>query len=295
MLTITGIRKTYRGGVRALDGVDLQIEPGMFGLLGPNGAGKTTLMRLIAGLEVPDRGEIRLEGVDIIAHPSMVRERLGYLPQEFGVYPKITAEALLDHLAVLKGIETRAERRDQVLALLEKTNLLAVRKRAVSTFSGGMRQRFGIAQALLGHPRLIIVDEPTAGLDPEERNRFHDLLSRVGEEVVVILSTHIVADVRHLCRRMAVLFEGRPRLAGEPEVLIAGLEGRVWARSLGFDEVPDPALTVLSKRLIAGRPHLRVLADHPPDPRFRATAPTLEDVYFSVLAAHREEVPCSAG
>lgn len=287
MLTLTNLTKTYPGGAAALKGVDLELGAGLFGLLGPNGAGKSTLMRILATLQRPDGGSVRFEGVDALANPELLRRRLGYLPQEFGVYPKVSALALLDYLALLKGLHDRRARDAQVDALLHLTNLHAVRKEAVASFSGGMKQRFGIAQALLGDPRLVIVDEPTAGLDPEERNRFHNLLSEISERVVVLLSTHIVEDVRDLCPRMAILAEGRILLQGEPDRLVAGLEGRVWRREATRGEVPAlrEAHRVLSTQLHGGRTRVRVLADTRPDPTFEPAAPDLEDVYFAALAA----------
>ena len=293
MLTISRLSKTYANGVRALDDVSLTIGSGLFGLLGPNGAGKSTLMRTIAALQEPDTGEIHLDGVDVLAEPQELRRRLGYLPQDFGVYPGVSALVLLDHIAVLKGITDRRARREQVDAVLQLTNLYAVRKNAVSTFSGGMKQRFGIAQALLGDPRLIIVDEPTAGLDPEERNRFHNLLAELGESAVVLLSTHIVEDVGDLCPTMAILAGGRVVLEGEPSRLVEALEGRLWRKAVAKSEVAAHRATydVISTRLLGGRSQLHVLADAPPGPGFEPIAPDLEDVYFSVLRANtaREE------
>ena len=287
MLRIEGLSKTYPGGVRALRGVTLEVPRGMFGLLGPNGAGKSTLMRTIATLQEPDEGSIRLDELDLLADKDATRRLLGYLPQEFGVYPRVSAETLLDHFAVLKGITARGERRAVVEALLQQTNLWAARKRKLGTFSGGMRQRFGIAQALLGDPRLIIVDEPTAGLDPEERNRFLNLLAEIGENVVVILSTHIVADVSDLCSRMAILAGGRLLLSGEPREVTAALAGRVWQRAVPKGEVAEWAarLPVLSTRLFAGRTLLHVYSEEPLD-GFTAVAPDLEDVYFLHLRGH---------
>lgn len=283
MLSISNLSKTYGNGVQALRSVNLEIGTGMFGLLGPNGAGKSTLMRTIAGLQEPDEGHIALDGVDIVAHPQVVREQLGYLPQEFGVYPRISALNLLDHIAVLKGLIHKAERREQVEALLAQTNLYQDRHKAVSTFSGGMRQRFGIAMALLGNPRLLIVDEPTAGLDPEERNRFHNLLCEMGQNRVVLLSTHIVEDVRELCSHMAILFEGQVVLQGRPNALIERLEGCIWQKSVHRDEVGDlkKQFRVLSVRLSGGKPLVNVLAETPPDPDFYPVPPDLEDVYFA--------------
>jgi ABC-type multidrug transport system ATPase subunit len=280
--------------VRALDGVSLTIDRGLFGLLGPNGAGKSTLMRTIAGLQEPDEGEILLDGRDALADPQELRRRLGYLPQDFGVYPGVSAAALLDHIAVLKGVTDRRARREQVDAVLGLTNLYGVRKNAVSTFSGGMRQRFGIAQALVGDPRLIIVDEPTAGLDPEERNRFHNLLAEVGETAAVLLSTHIVEDVRDLCPRMAILAAGRVVLEGEPARLVAGLEGRLWRKTVPKSAVAEyrASHAVISTHLFAGETRLHVLADSAPGAGFEPAAPDLEDVYFSVLSSREEPVAC---
>jgi len=285
MLTITNLSKTYPNGVRALKDVTLTIERGLFGLLGPNGAGKSTLMRTLATLQEPDSGEILFDGLDVVRDPQAHRRHLGYLPQDFGVYPGVSAYDLLEHLAVLKGLADRKARREQVEALLEQTNLWAHRKKAVSGFSGGMRQRFGIAQALLGEPKLIIVDEPTAGLDPEERNRFHNLLSEVGETVVVILSTHIVEDVRQLCPRMAILTEGRVLRHGAPRGLIGELEGRVWRKTVDRPAVDAVrrALNVISTQLYEGRTQVHVLHEGRPDEGFEAVEPNLEDVYFSIL------------
>ncbi|MFZ2491512.1 MAG: ABC transporter ATP-binding protein [Thermoanaerobaculia bacterium] len=286
MLTISNLSKTYPNGVRALDDVSLEVGRGLFGLLGPNGAGKSTLMRTIATLQEPDAGSIVFDGADVVADPASLRRRLGYLPQDFGVYPRIPAVDLLDHLAVLKGVRDGARRKEQVESLLQLTNLYAVRKQAVGTFSGGMRQRFGIAQALLGDPALVIVDEPTAGLDPEERNRFHDLLSEIGENVVVILSTHIVDDVRDLCSQMAVLAAGRLLLQGRPEELIGRLQGRVWRKTVRKDEVAGlrASHAVLSTRLFGGRTRIHILADAPPGEGFTPVDADLEDVYFAALA-----------
>jgi ABC-type multidrug transport system ATPase subunit len=287
VLTITGLSKTYGNGVRALDGVHLAIGRGLFGLLGPNGAGKSTLMRTIAALQEPDAGTIFLDGLDVLAEPQEVRRRLGYLPQDFGVYPGISALLLLDHIAVLKGIDGKRARREQVLALLELTNLYAVRNKAVSTFSGGMKQRFGIAQALLGAPSLIIVDEPTAGLDPEERSRFHNLLSEIGENAVVLLSTHIVEDVSDLCPRMAILAGGRVVLEGEPAGLIAELHGKLWQKTVPKSAVEGYRAShrVIATRLSGGRTQVHVLAEGCPEPGFEPAAPDLEDVYFSALSS----------
>ena len=285
MLTISSLSKTYANGVRALDRVDLRVGRGLFGLLGPNGAGKSTLMRTIAALQAPDEGSIDLDGLDVLASPHELRRRLGYLPQDFGVYPGVSALVLLEHIAVLKGIRDKRARREQVLELLQLTNLYDVRNTAVSTFSGGMKQRFGIAQALLGEPSLIIVDEPTAGLDPEERNRFHNLLSEIGENAVVLLSTHIVEDVSDLCPRMAILAGGRVVLEGRPARLIDELNGRLWRKTVAKSAVAGYRASheVIATRLFAGETQLHVLADERPEPGFEPAAPDLEDVYFSML------------
>jgi ABC-type multidrug transport system ATPase subunit len=287
MLAIRDLSKTYPNGVRALREVTLDIPHGMFGLLGPNGAGKSTLMRTLATLQDPDSGSATLDGHDLLADKPATRRLLGYLPQEFGVYPKVTAEAMLDHFAVLKGITARGARQDLVQALLRQVNLWDVRKRKLGTFSGGMRQRFGIAQALIGEPKLVIVDEPTAGLDPEERNRFLNLLAEIGERCVVILSTHIVEDVTDLCPRMAILGQGQVLLAGEPLEAIASLQGRVWRRTIDKSELDGyrARMTILSTRLLAGRTQIHVLADGSPGEGFVAVAPDLEDVYFGRLRA----------
>ena len=285
MLSIVDVSKTYPNGVKALRSVSLEVGNGLYGLLGPNGAGKSTLMRAIATLQEPDSGRIALDGQDVLADPQALRRRLGYLPQEFGVYPGVSAQALLDHLALLKGVTNRSARAGQVDALLRLTNLDAHRRKAVESFSGGMRRRFGIAQALLGDPRLVIVDEPSAGLDPEERHRLHDLLGEIGERRVVLLSTHIVEDVRQLCTRMAVLSEGRVLLEGEPGRLVEALAGRVWRKTVSREEVAAcrAALPVLSTQLRAGRILLQVLSDARPDAGFEPVAPDLEDVYFAAL------------
>ncbi|MFP2905999.1 ABC transporter ATP-binding protein [Pyxidicoccus sp. 3LFB2] len=286
MLHIRAVSKTYPNGVRALQGIDLTIERGLFGLLGPNGAGKSTLMRILATLQEPDAGQLTFDGANVLADPQAHRRRLGYLPQDFGVYPGVSASELLDHLGVLKGLTDRPRRREQVDALLHQTNLYAHRKKAVSGFSGGMRQRFGIAQALLGDPRMLIVDEPTAGLDPEERNRFHNLLGEVGENVVVLLSTHIVEDVRQLCPRMAILSEGRVLREGAPEALVSELAGRVWRKTVDKQEVAAhrASRALLSTQLSGGKTVVRVLSDGAPGPGFEPVPPDLEDVYFSALA-----------
>jgi ABC-2 type transport system ATP-binding protein len=288
MLSIQHLTHVYPNGTRALDDVTLEIPRGMFGLLGPNGAGKSSLMRCLATLQIPSSGAMRFGDIDILSQPASLRATLGYLPQDFGVYPRVSALAMLDHLAVLKGVAARGERRETVEALLQQVNLWDVRKRAIAGFSGGMRQRFGIAQALIGNPQLIIVDEPTAGLDPEERNRFNNLLAEIGESRVVILSTHIVDDVTDLCSRMAILVAGRIVASDTPAALIGALDGRVF--SLGVDSTELPALRkqfqIISTRLRAGRTQIHVLADERPDPRFETVVAQLEDVYFATL--HRE-------
>ena len=285
MLSIRDLSKTYANGVRALDHITLDIPTGMFGQLGPNGAGKSTQMRTIATLQDPDSGSNTLDGLDLLADKPAARKLLGYLPQEFGVYPKEPAITMLDHFAMLKGIVNATERRDVVEALLKQVNLWEVRGHKLGGFSGGMRQRFGIAQALLGNPRLIIVDEPTAGLDPEERNRFLNLLAEIGETVVVILSTHIVEDVTDLCPRMAIIARGQVLLSGEPREAIASLDGRVWRRTVSKSALAQyqQQHTVLSTRLVAGQPVIHVLSDACPEAGFEAIAPDLEDVYFGRL------------
>ncbi len=287
MLTIRDLSKTYANGVTALRNVSLNVPTGMFGLLGPNGAGKSTLMRTIATLQDPDSGSIRLGEIDVLADKDAARRQLGYLPQEFGVYPKEPAITMLDHFAVLKGIVDAKQRRDVVEALLKQVNLWEVRGHKLGGFSGGMRQRFGIAQALLGDPKLIIVDEPTAGLDPEERNRFLNLLAEIGENVVVILSTHIVEDVTDLCQNMTIISRGEVLLSGQPHEALASLDGRVWRKQVVKAELAQLQTlhTVLSSRLIAGQPVIHVLADSSPGAGFEAIAPNLEDVYFGKLRA----------
>jgi ABC-2 type transport system ATP-binding protein len=285
-LTISGLSKTYPNGVQALSDVSLTIPAGMFGLLGPNGAGKSTLMRTLATLQEADSGSARLGSIDVLRDKDAVRRTLGYLPQDFGVYPKVSAEELLDHLARLKGLSVRNERRDVVAMLLKQTNLYDVRKKALGGFSGGMRQRFGIAQALLGNPSLVVVDEPTAGLDPEERVRFHNLLAEIGENVIVILSTHIVSDVSDLCGRMAIINKGRVLLTGKPLELVAGLEGRVWQKAVARSELEavKAAHPVISTRLLAGRTLVSAIGDTSPGAGFEPAAATLEDVYFAAIA-----------
>lgn len=290
MLSIRNLTHVYPGGTRALDDVSLEIPAGMFGLLGPNGAGKSTLMRCVAALQTPTSGAIDFDGIDVIAEPSRLRRTLGYLPQDFGVYPRVSALDLLDHLAVLKGLTQAAERRETVEALLQQVNLWPVRKKAVAGFSGGMRQRFGIAQALLGQPQLIIVDEPTAGLDPEERNRFLNLLAEIGEKVVVILSTHIVEDVADLCPRMAVLAGGRLLRDGSPASLVRELQGRVWRRVVDKADLAglSAIAPVISTRLSAGRTVVHLLSETSPGPGFETVEGGLEDVYFAALHSARK-------
>jgi ABC-type multidrug transport system ATPase subunit len=285
MLEIQNLSKCYPNGVQALSDVNLKIPAGMYGLLGPNGAGKSTLMRTIATLQQPDSGSIKLDELDVLHQPAELRRKLGYLPQDFGVYPRISALNMLDHMAVLKGFTNRKERREIVDDLLRQTNLYDVRKKALAGFSGGMRQRFGIAQALIGDPTLIIVDEPTAGLDPEERNRFLNLLSDIGENKVVILSTHIVDDVTNLCPRMAIIAKGKIVREGKPADLINDLRGSVWVKTVERREVEDHRKrhNVISSNLYAGRSILHVLSDTDPGDDFEPHEPDLEDVYFSTL------------
>jgi ABC-type multidrug transport system ATPase subunit len=289
VLSLRDVSHVYANGTRALDHVTLSIPRGMYGLLGPNGAGKSTLMRTIATLQTPTEGAIRFGEIDVIAEPERLRRTLGYLPQDFGVYPRISAEDMLDHMAVLKGVASRADRRSTVETLLQQVNLWDVRKKALAGFSGGMRQRFGIAQALIGNPGLIIVDEPTAGLDPEERNRFLNLLAEIGENVVVILSTHIVEDVSDLCPRMAVLADGRVQLEGAPQELIARTRGTIWMKVVERAELAATRerYEVLSTRLFAGRTVVHVLSPEDPGNGFAAVDAGLEEVYFSTLSHAR--------
>ena len=290
MLAIRNVSKTYANGVLALRNVSLEVPPGMFGLLGPNGAGKSSLMRTIATLQDPDSGSITFDGVDVVAGKDQIRRTLGYLPQDFGVYPKVSAQEMLDHFAVLKGFGQRKQRVEVVEGLLHKVNLWEVRQRKLGTFSGGMRQRFGIAQALLGNPKLVIVDEPTAGLDPEERNRFLNLLAEIGEQVVVILSTHIVDDVADLCPRMAIISKGEVLMAGEPREAIAAMRERVWSKMVEKSALPgyQSRFPVLSTRLIAGQPLIHVYNESRPEAGFAPVDPNLEDVYFHRLRGHAD-------
>jgi len=285
VLSIQNLNKTYPNGVKALDGVSLSIPQGMYGLLGPNGAGKTSLMRTIATLQDPDSGSIRLGDTDVLRQKDEVRRRLGYLPQDFGVYPRISAQDMLSHIALLKGVTRSGERKDVVEAMLRRCNLYDVRKKSLTTFSGGMRQRFGIAQALIGNPQLLIVDEPTAGLDPGERNRFYNLLAEIGENVVVILSTHIVEDVMDMCSRMAIIHLGKVLFEGQPDEAIAQLKDRVWQRSIPKTELGDyeQRHKVISSRLVAGRPVLHVLSPQLPGDGFQPAPPDLEDVFFTKI------------
>ena len=290
MLELGNVSHVYGNGTRALDGVTLSIPRGMYGLLGPNGAGKSTLMRTIATLQTPSEGTIHFGDLDIIAEPEALRRTLGYLPQDFGVYPRVSAYDMLDHMAVLKGVTRAGDRRATVESLLNQVNLWGVRKKALAGFSGGMRQRFGIAQALIGNPELIIVDEPTAGLDPEERNRFLNLLAEIGENVVVILSTHIVEDVSDLCPRMAVMAAGRIQVEGVPAALIERARGRIWRKVIERAGLDDhrARFEVISTRLLGGRTVLHVLSDGDPGDGFASVEGGLEDVYFATLAQSRQ-------
>jgi ABC-type multidrug transport system ATPase subunit len=285
-LEIRNLSKTYANGVVALDGVTLRIPPGMFGLLGPNGAGKSTLMRILATLQECDSGSVFLDDIDVLDEKDEVRRLLGYLPQDFGVYPKVTAYELLDHFAQLKGLSHKHRRREVVDGLLQQTNLWEVRNQRLGTFSGGMRQRFGIAQALLGDPRLIIVDEPTAGLDPQERVRFHNLLSEIGEDKTVILSTHIVSDVADLCSNMAIINKGHVLLCGDPQDLTYEVEDYIWARFVTKQELPvfQKRHQVISTRLLTGRTLIHVYSDTDPGDGFEPARASLEDVYFATIA-----------
>jgi ABC-type multidrug transport system ATPase subunit len=287
-LVIRNLSKTYPNGTQALKNVSLDVPKGMFGLLGRNGAGKSTLMRIIATLQEPDEGTIRLGDLDVLRQKSEVRKTLGYLPQSFGFHPKAKADRLLEHFAILKGIAEPGVRKDVVESLLRQTNLWDVRGEKLGTFSGGMRQRFGVAVALLGNPKLIIVDEPTAGLDPEERVRFLNLLSQIGEDSVVILSTHIVEDVEELCSRMAIIDRGEILLEAEPLGAMAQLEGRIWRQMVSRDELAalERELPVISTKLLAGRTIVHVYADASPGAAFEPVEPAFEDVYFSVMAGH---------
>jgi ABC-2 type transport system ATP-binding protein len=281
-LKISNLSKTYSNGVKAINNLSLTVNKGMFGLVGPNGAGKSSLMRTIATLQDADTGEIWLDDINVLNNKDGVRRLLGYLPQEFGVYPKMSAADMLDHIAVMKGITARGERKEIVESLLQQTNLYDVRKKNLGTYSGGMKQRFGIAQALLGNPKLIIVDEPTAGLDPTERNRFLNLLGSIGENVIVILSTHIVADVRELCTQMAIINKGELLLEGHPLAALDAIRGQIWKKVIAKDELATYQAShhVISSRLIAGRTEIRVFSETQPDDSFTSVEADLEDVYF---------------
>src|SRR5579872_6501466 len=286
-VTISGLSKTYPNGVKALKNISLSIGNNMFGLVGPNGAGKSTLMRTIATLQEPDAGTIQVDGLDVLKQKNEVRKVLGYLPQEFGVYPKMSALDMLHHLAVMKGLTNAGERKEMVDALLQQTNLWDARKKSLSTYSGGMKQRFGIAQALLANPKLIIVDEPTAGLDPAERNRFLNLLGSIGSNVTVILSTHIVADVRELCPRMAIIANGELLLEGSPAESLQQLKGRIWSKVISTDDelrALESSMNVISTHLLGGLHEIRVYADSNPGEGFRPVDSDLEDVYFLNLS-----------
>ncbi|MFZ0636525.1 MAG: ABC transporter ATP-binding protein [Candidatus Acidiferrales bacterium] len=285
-LRIEGLSKVYPNGVKALDNVSLSIPRGMYGLLGPNGAGKSTLMRTIATLQDPDAGTIRLGDIDVLRQKEEVRKLLGYLPQEFGVYPRITAQEMLDHLALLKGFVHRNERKELVESLLHRINLYDHRKKALASFSGGMRQRFGIGQALIGNPQLLIVDEPTAGLDPGERNRFYNLLSEIGENVIVILSTHIVQDVMELCTNMAIIHQGKVLFSGVPDQAVNSLSGRIWQKNIAKPEMKEyeQRYRVISNKLIAGRPLIHIYSDRDPSEGFTPVSADLEDVFFTHIS-----------
>lgn len=282
-LTISNVSKTYANGLKALTDVNLTIAPGMFGLLGPNGAGKSTLMRTIATLQDPDTGSIMLGDIDVIKQKEELRKVLGYLPQDFGFYPKVNAEDMLHHFAVLKGINNKSERKEICDALLNQTNLYEARKRNLSEYSGGMRQRFGIAQALLGNPKLIIVDEPTAGLDPAERNRFHNILSDLGENIIVILSTHIVEDIKNLCPRMVIMNRGQVLLDGKPSDTIAAMRNTIWKLMIDKSELDTykNKYKIISAKVVEGKVLIHVKSDSIPDANFSVVEPDLEDVYFS--------------
>jgi ABC-2 type transport system ATP-binding protein len=284
-LRIANLSKTYANGVKALDDVSLTVPQGMYGLLGQNGAGKSTLMRTIATLQEADSGSVLLGDIDVLKQKDEVRQRLGYLPQDFGVYPRISAADMLDHLALLKGVARSGERKQLVEAMLQKVNLFEHRKKALSSFSGGMRQRFGIAQALIGNPKLLIVDEPTAGLDPGERNRFYNLLAEVGESVIVILSTHIVEDVLELCSKMAIIHKGRVLYEGEPEAAVESLEGKIYSRKITKAELKEyeQQFKVISNKMVAGRPLIHVFSEEPLDDGFAIARPGLEDVFFAKI------------
>ncbi len=283
-LTINNLKKTYANGVQALSSISLEINNGMFGLLGPNGAGKSSLMRTIVGLQPADSGEILLNGINILENTMFIKEQLGFLPQDFGVYPKISTYALLNHIAILKGVSNKTERRQQIDSLLEKVNLSSHKNKEVHTFSGGMRQRFGVAQALLGNPKIIIVDEPTAGLDPEERNRFNGLLSEIGTERIVILSTHLVEDVRNLCSQMAIMQNGKVLLQGKPNDFVNELKDKIWQRQIQSNQLENfkANYNVIASHYIGGKLNIQVFSEEFLSD-FEAVIPTLEEVYFKTL------------
>ena len=284
-LKIKNLAKKYANGVQAMNNISLEIENGMFGLLGPNGAGKSTLMKTIVGLQQPDQGSLYFNDIDIVENSTFIKTQLGYLPQDFGVYQNISAYDLLNHLAILKGMNEKKSRKEQIVALLEKTNLLEHKNKAVSTYSGGMRQRFGVAQALLGNPKIIIVDEPTAGLDPEERNRFNNLLSEIGENIIVILSTHLVEDVRNLCTKMAIIDKGELLLCGNPEQFIDNINGKIWKKNIDKNELLDyqSKYAIISTQLQASKLSLKVFSNENPNNGFMQSVSDLEDVYFTTL------------
>ncbi len=287
MLSIHKLSKTYTNGIKALDNISLEIPIGLFGLLGPNGAGKSTLMRTLASLQMPDEGKISLGKIDILKQKNELRKVLGYLPQQFDVYPKSSAQDLLNHLAILKGVTHKKERKELVDALLMRVNLIDQRKQSVKSFSGGMKQRFGIAQALIGNPKLIIVDEPTAGLDPGERNRFYNLLADIGQQAVVILSTHIVEDVRELCSNMAIINQGKLLYAGTPQNAIAQLEGKLFERKIQKNDISSyqNKYDIVSSRMIAGQPLIHIHSDVHPNEGFHPIKSNLEDVFFKIIKA----------
>lgn len=283
-LSIQNLSKTYNNGVHALNNISLEINNGMFGLLGPNGAGKSSLMRTIVGLQSADSGEIYLNGINVLENPMFIKEQLGFLPQDFGVYPKISAYDLLNHIAILKGVSNKKERKEQIESLLVKVNLTSQKNKEVHTFSGGMRQRFGVAQALLGNPKIIIVDEPTAGLDPEERNRFNGLLTEIGTDRIVILSTHLVEDVRNLCSQMAIMRNGKVLVQGKPNNFVAELEGKIWEKQIQKEELElyKTNFNVIASHYIGGNLNVKVFSKEKLS-GFETVNPTLEDVYFKTL------------
>ena len=286
-LTISNLSKTYSNGLKALDNINMEIGNGMFGLLGPNGAGKSSLMRTIATLQEPDSGTVTLGDIDVIKQKEEVRKVLGYLPQDFGFYPKVTAIDMLNHFAILKGLDNAKERKEVCEALLNQTNLFEARKRNIGDYSGGMRQRFGIAQALLGNPKLVIVDEPTAGLDPMERNRFHNLLSEIGENIIVILSTHIVDDVRNLCSNMVIMSQGKILLSGKPAQTIEDMKGKIWVKYIDKEELTahKSLYKVISTKVAEGKIQIHVFNTLPPDASFVPVIADLEDVYFATITS----------